>query len=478
MLQTVDVGEHSLEAYRSLVSDSLLEALVEQAEPLRGARILHVSATPYGGGVSELLRSVVPLQRGLGLDADWQVIAGDSSFFEVTKTIHNGLQGATEHIGDYERMVYAKTSEQNAERMGADYDFVFVHDPQPAALLQMHGKGKAHWIWRCHIDTSEPNPEVWEFVRGFLADYDAAIFTMPEFVPPGQPVQREEVIPPAIDPLSPKNLDLSDSTAREVIDWIGVNPDQPLLTQVARFDPWKDPMGVISAYRMVREHIPQLQLALVGSMALDDPEGWDIYRQITAESASDPLIHVFSNLTGVGNIEVNAFQRLSDVIVQKSTREGFGLVVSEAMWKGTPVVAGRAGGISLQMADGAGGALVETVEDCAKQVLEMIENPAWADHLGDLGKERVREHFLIPRLVVNELSLMQDIASEGRPAARAPSIKRDPFCGMALAKTQAITDSTDGGEVSFCSRACRERFYSQHSHLSKHLIEPGGGHDV
>jgi trehalose synthase len=329
-------------------------------------------------------------------------------------------------------------------------------------LAQTRGKDSAHWIWRCHIDTSEPNPEVWEYMRGFLTDYDAAIFTMPDFVPPGQPVQREEVIPPAIDPLSPKNLELSANTAQQVLDWIGITAGQPLLTQVARFDPWKDPMGVISAYRLVRDHVPDLQLALVGSMALDDPQGWEVYRQIRAESAEDPLIHVFTNLTGVGNIEVNAFQRLSDVVVQKSTREGFGLVVSEALWKGTPVVAGRAGGITLQMADGAGGVMVDGVEDCAAQILDLLQRPAHANKLGELGRERVRDHFLIPRLLLNEASLMQDLAKEaaGRVGAE-PKTRRDPICGMALSATSGIFEETPEGVLCFCSRACRDRHTAQ-----------------
>ena len=375
-LQTVEVGERSLTSYLNVVPIHILEALDREAEQLRGARILHLNATPYGGGVSELLRSGVPLLADLGLDVEWQVITGDEPFFRVTKAIHNGLQGDPRTLTQEEQRRVPR--HLGAERRACcedGYDFVVVHDPQPAAMLPLCGKGDARWVWRCHIETSAPNPETWAFLRGFLVDYDAAVFTLPDFVPPDLPIEHVAVIPPAIDPLSPKNLPLARVTARQVLDWIGVRLDTPLVTQVSRFDPWKDPLGVIEAYRLAREEVPGLQLALVGSMALDDPEGWDLYRQLQAEAAADPAIKLFTNLTGVGNIEVNAFQRLSSVVLQKSIREGFGLVVSESLWKGTPVVAGRAGGIPLQMADGAGGILVESTEAAAKALVELLADP-------------------------------------------------------------------------------------------------------
>ncbi|MHB1244516.1 MAG: glycosyltransferase, partial [Gaiellaceae bacterium] len=366
MLQTVDVGERSLDAYRGVAPDAILDKLRGLALELSGLRVLHVNATPYGGGVSELLRSGVPILNDLGLVAEWKVISGDDSFFSVTKAIHNGLQGAERSLTEAEQATYAATTERNAALLEEVYDVIVVHDPQPAGILSVHGRGESRWIWRCHIDTASPNPEVWAFLRGCLESYDAAIFTMREFLPPDLPIAHVEIVPPAIDPLSPKNLDIGEQTALQVLSWIGVDLERPLVTQVSRFDPWKDPLGVIAAYRLAREEVPGLQLALAGSMALDDPEGWEIYREIESASRGDPLIHVFTNLTGVGNIEVNAFQRLSDVVVQKSLREGFGLVVSEALWKGTPVVAGRAGGIPLQLADGVGGVLVESIEECAQ----------------------------------------------------------------------------------------------------------------
>ncbi|HEY5046252.1 MAG TPA: glycosyltransferase [Solirubrobacteraceae bacterium] len=410
MLQKVTVGRWSLDAYRGIVPGHILEELHEHAGALRGAHILHVNATAYGGGVSELLRSSVPLLRDLGLVVDWKVIGGNPDFFRATKALHNALQGAPRRLSDAEQAAYRQCNEENAATLDGGYDFIVIHDPQPLGLLQAHGKGEARWVWRCHIDTSEPNPETWAFLRPYLADYDAAVFTMPQFVPPDFPVQRVEVIAPAIDPLSPKNLELELDTARQILDWVGVDLPGRLVTQVSRFDAWKDPLGVIDAYRLVREEIGELQLALVGSMALDDPEGWDVYRQVSEAAERDELIHLYTNLTGVGNVEVNAFQRLSEVIVQKSIREGFGLVVSESLWKGTPVVAGRAGGIPLQMPEGVGGVLVDSVEECAAAMRTLLNDGELRDQLGRRGREHVREHFLLPRLLMEELRLLSSLS--------------------------------------------------------------------
>jgi trehalose synthase len=409
MLQRVAVGRWSLDAYDGVVPEGILRELRKQARRLEGARVLHVNATPYGGGVSELLRSSVPLLRDLGLEVDWKVITGGEGFFEATKALHNGLQGARRPPTSSERAAWIRCARENAASVDDSYDFVIVHDPQPAALASVHEQGSARWVWRCHIDTSEPNPDTWAFLRPYLARYDAAVFTMPEFVPPDLPVGRVRTIAPAIDPLSPKNFSLDEQTATQILDWIGVTVPGPLVTQVSRFDAWKDPLGVIAAYRLAREEVPELQLALVGSMALDDPEGWEVYGQVHEHAGEDPLIHLYTNLTGVSNVEVNAFQRLSDVVVQKSIREGFGLVVSESMWKGTPVVAGRAGGIPLQMPAGTGGVLVDSVEECAKAMVELLADRERGRALGASGREHVREHFLLPRLLLDELRLLASL---------------------------------------------------------------------
>ncbi len=410
MLQRVAVGRWSLDAYEGIAPGPILQQLREHARSLAGARILHVNATAYGGGVSELLRSSVPLLRDLGLTVDWKVIAGSQEFFHATKALHNALQGSPRSLTDSERSVYLDCARENAENLDGEYDFIVVHDPQPAGLLSMHGKGSAHWVWRCHIDTSEPNADAWRFLAPHLEGYDAAVFTMPDFVPPGLPITRVEFIAPAIDPLSPKNIDIDTAISSQILDWIGIDLPGKLVTQVSRFDTWKDPLGVIDAYRLVREEVGDLQLALIGSMALDDPEGWEVYSQLSEQAERDPLIHIYTNLTGASSVEVNAFQRLSDVVVQKSIREGFGLVVSESLWKDTPVVAGRAGGIPMQMPEGVGGLLVDSVEDCAEAMLSLLNDRELAEQLGQRGREHVREHFLLPRLLLEELELLSTLA--------------------------------------------------------------------
>ena len=403
MLQTVDVGVESLNNYRSLVTEEKVEEIRKLAHELNGARILHLNATPYGGGVSELLRSVIPLLRDLGLHVDWKIIFGDEKFFSVTKSFHNALQGAKFILNDELIEVYLSYNSRNAQLLEEQYDYIVVHDPQPLALLHFKGSGNSKWVWRCHIDTSEPNREVWNFLKPFAEEYDAAIFTMGKFVPPDFQLARISIIPPAIDPLSPKNMPIPASLCRRVISWVGVDLRKPLLTQVSRFDPWKDPLGVIDVYRMVKEDIPDLQLALVGSMALDDPEAWHIYSSISEYAKRDSDAYVFTNLTGVGNIEVNAFQQLSRVVIQKSIREGFGLIVSETLWKATPVVAGRTGGIPLQLEDGVSGFLCESNEDFAHKISYLFRSEEEAKIMGQRGKERVRDEFLIPRLVADEL---------------------------------------------------------------------------
>jgi trehalose synthase len=458
MLHTVETGVRSIESFRGIVQDELLDGLIEAAEPLRGARVVHVNATAYGGGVSELLNSVVPLWNGLGIVTDWKLIAGDEAFFRVTKKIHNALQGSAETLSAQERAVYLANAEKNARAFEERYDYVVIHDPQPAAMLAQGKRNGARWIWRCHIDTAQPNAEVWAFLRGLLEGYDAAVYTMREFVPPDLPIADVQIIPPAIDPLSPKNLDLPRHLAQQLLAWIGIDFEHPLVTQISRFDRWKDPLGVIEAYRIARESVPSLQLALVGSMALDDPEGSEMYRKVCAAARDDPLVRVFTNLTGVSNIEVNAFQRLSDVVVQKSIREGFGLVVSEALWKGTPVVAGRAGGIPLQMADGVGGVLVDSVAECGAQIVRLLEDPDAARALGAAGRERVRRRFLLPRLLRDFMLLLGGLGGAQRqPAAQAAQASRDPVCGMTV-EHGGVTLAHGGRMFHFCSEECRRRF--------------------
>ena len=409
-LELVRTKRKSVEDYQRIVGDEIIDEIHRLAQHLKGLRLLHVNATASGGGVAELLNSLAPLEEDCGLEVEWRVLCKHEAFFKATKSFHNALQGMELPLMPEAKQVYLEQNKQCAAMLSGEYDVVIVHDPQPAAMLQFIESPGPRWVWRCHIDTSDPNQDVWYFLRPFIQAYDVAVFTMPKFVPPGLSGPRIEFVVPAIDPLSPKNRALPKYLCREEVAEFGVDLSRPLMIQVARFDPWKDPQGVIDAYRLVKRELPELQLALVGAMVEDDPEGWEIHNSIREAAGTDKDIHIFTNLTGVGAHEVNCFQRVADVVVQKSIREGFGLVVSEALWKGTPVVAGNTGGIPLQMQNGVGGFLVDSVEECAEKVTYLLTHSDEAEAIARLGWERVRDNFLIPRLLLDELKLVRSLA--------------------------------------------------------------------
>ncbi len=403
-LRAVEVPPRRLEEYRGLAPDALLDETAALAASLDGARVLHVNATAYGGGVAELLASEVGLMRDLGIEAEWRVICPDEHFFGVTKRIHNAMQGQAVVLGGHDLRAYVERNRRCAAMLGDEWDVIVVHDPQPAALVASDSGAGAAWIWHCHIDTSTPDPATWELLRAFVLGYDAFVFTLPQFCPPGLDGERLAVIAPAIDPLTAKNQPLPCRLARQIVAGQGIDLSRPLVVQVSRFDPWKDPLGVVDAWRLARANVPGLQLALVGAMADDDPEGWAIYEQVRRATAQESDCHLLTNLSGIGPLEVNAFQREADVVVQKSLREGFGLTVSEALWKQTAVIGGNAGGIPLQIGED-GGLLVDDVDGCAAAIVRLLENDALADRLAHAGRERVRREFLTPRLVRDELAL-------------------------------------------------------------------------
>ncbi|HXV02951.1 MAG TPA: glycosyltransferase [Gaiellaceae bacterium] len=406
MLQPVNVGTKSLADYATILGRGLMAEIERLAGPMDGKRVLHLSATAFGGGVAEINYTLVPLMRSAGLDAEWRIIHGEDEFFNVTKKIHNALQGSPVGLTAEEAEVFHRYNASNAEQLDeSDYDFIIVHDPQPAAMIDHFPERRARWIWRCHIDLSEPNREVLEFLLPSLDRYDAAIFHRPEYVPATDKLPDAFIWPPAIDPLAPKNMALSGEDAAYIVDQFGIDVNRPVITQVSRFDPWKDPLGVIDAYRLAREEHPGLQLALVGSMAHDDPEGWEYYNQTVEYAAGDPDIFILSNLNNIGAIEVNAFQVHSAAVLQKSIREGFGLTVTEALWKARPTIGGRAGGIPSQIQDGETGWLVDSVEECAAACKEILADPAAAAVRGRRGKEYVRLNFLMPRLLRDWLAL-------------------------------------------------------------------------
>jgi trehalose synthase len=408
LLQPVSVGHKAIADYRHLAGQALIEEIRELAEPLKGKRVLHVSATAMGGGVSEILYALVPLMRDVGLETEWEIVLGREEFFNVTKMLHNALQGNPHGLSKRDWEIYDEYSQLNARELEGDWDIVIAHDPQAAALRTKLHDRDGRWVWRCHIDLSTPNAEVLDRMLPLLAPYDCTVFHMSNYVPSGVN-GKVEILPPAIDPLSPKNMALSPDDAAFVSNQFGVDVDRPLICQISRFDPWKDPLGVIDAYRRAKQDCEGLQLALVGSLATDDPEGWDYFQKTYKYAADDPDIKILNNLNNVGAIEVNAFQSQADVVLQKSTREGFGLTVSEALWKGRPTVAGDVGGIPLQIEDGVSGFLVNSAEETADRCLKILNDPELGKRLGRAGKEHVRTHFLMPRLLRDWLRIFSSL---------------------------------------------------------------------
>jgi trehalose synthase len=418
MLQPVAVGSKTLADYQHIVGRDLVEEIRELAEPLKGARVLHLSATAFGGGVAEILYTLIPLMKDVGLACEWQVIYGREEFFNATKLMHNALQGAPEDLSPEQWDVWRRYNEMNSRELSDGWDVCVVHDPQPAAMHQLVRDKAKSWIWRCHIDVSTPNPATIEQLLPYISEYPQSLFHVETYVPEGMH-GTVNIVPPAIDPLAPKNMALSPEDASYVCQQFGIDVDRPLLCQVSRFDPWKDPLGVIDAYRLVKEQVKDIQLALVGSMASDDPEGWDYFNATIAHAGGDPDIHILNNFNNVGAIEVNAFQSWADVLIQKSTREGFGLTVSEAIWKGRPFIGGNVGGIPLQVRNGISGYLVDDVEECAERAVDIVKDPALGKALGRRGKEHVRKHFLMPRYLRDYLRIMNEGLNGAAPAAAA-----------------------------------------------------------
>jgi trehalose synthase len=413
-MQRVNVGHKALADYNSLIGRALAEEIRTLAEPLQGKRMLHLSATAFGGGVAEIQYTLIPLMIDAGIEAEWRVIQGQEEFYDVTKTIHNALQGDERGLTDGQRAIFDGYNKLNADALvdADEWDVIVVHDPQPVAIPEFLQTTRPRWVWRCHIDLSTPNLDVLGFLAPRLAMYDACIFHMPTYVPHGAGLKEAVIWPPAIDPLAPKNMALAPDDAAYIVDQFGVDVSRPLMLQVSRFDPWKDPLGVIDAYREVKRVHPGMQLALVGSMAHDDPEGWEYWNRTQDYCNEDPDIFMFSNLNNVGAVEVNAFQVQAAVCIQKSIREGFGLTVSEALWKGRPTIGGRVGGIVCQIEDGETGYLVESAEECARRTLDILADPGATRDMTRRAKEHVRRRFLMPRLLRDWLALMHRMAGE------------------------------------------------------------------
>jgi len=400
MLPLVPVQPKHLDQYRGIASDDVLEEILTLADGLRGVRVAHINSTAHGGGVAELLYTLVPLMSSIGLEAEWHIMQCDSDFFTITKLFHNALQGMEIPVTEEMRSKYLSVCDENAADCDQEYDLVVVHDPQPCAMIAaMEGKhaGNAKWIWRCHIDSTFAREEAWEFLKQYINLYDGAVFTMEDYIKSPIDVPCLAFIPPSIDPLSAKNIIPEKRVQSDIANRYGIDEARPIMLQVSRFDPWKDPLGLVDCYREVKHKYRDVQLIYCASMADDDPEGWHYYEKTFHYSEGDPDIFLLSNQQGVGNVEVSAFQAMASVVLQKSLREGFGLTVAEAMWKRKPVVAGEVGGILLQVDEGVNGFLVDDIRDAADKVSLLLDSPATAQRMGEAGHDKVRRNFLSTR---------------------------------------------------------------------------------
>ena len=399
----------ALRDYEPIVGRPELDELYFLAEKLRGKTLKMVNSTALGGGVAEILTSLVPMLNELGISTRWDVITGDSDFFQVTKSFHNALQGGEYELTQQDRDLFEANDEKNRQQMKFEEDFVVIHDPQPLGLVVSKPGSHAKWIWRCHIDLSNPNPQVWDYLRPKVEKFDATIFSSPAFA-------RQLPVPqylfyPCIDPLSEKNKELDESDVQKVCDDFGIDRSRPILTQVSRFDRLKDPVGVVQAYQLVKKRV-DCQLVLAGGSASDDPEGVRVFEEVVEAAGGDPDIMIL-NLPPWSALEINALQRASTLIVQKSLREGFGLTVTEALWKGKPVIAGDVGGIPTQVIHELTGVLVHSVEDCAKQIERLLSHPEFAEELGNNGREHVKENFLMSASAKRCMVLLHILSGSG-----------------------------------------------------------------
>ncbi|ADD07373.1 putative glycosyltransferase, type 1 (homolog to trehalose synthase) (plasmid) [Natrialba magadii ATCC 43099] len=406
------LSDQTFDAYTDVTGRDRLERLRSLADTLADSRILHVNSTATGGGVAELLRSIVPVCNDLGIDTDWLVMDADDEFFEVTKAMHNALQGSGPPLTEDMKATYRTVNEQNARELadhGEEYDLAVIHDPQPLGMLDQLEEMMPETVivWRCHIDLTDPTAEYLAFVSEYTAQVDHGIFSRSDYI--GETaVPGTSIIYPSIDPVAEKNRSLEAETIATMCDRLDpLSFEDPLVTQISRFDPWKDQFGTLEAYRRASEDVADLQLALVGGMAGDDPEGLELYEQVAKEAATDPNVHVLTDLSDIG---VNVLQRESDVVVQKSLREGFGLVVSEALWKRTPVVGSDVGGIPLQIVDEETGYLVapDDATGAGERVVDLLENDERRARFGENAREHVQEHFLLPRQLVELLDVLAD----------------------------------------------------------------------
>jgi trehalose synthase len=396
--------------YEPIVGKQIINELYMLAGHLHGKRVQNINSTAVGGGVAEILHRMMPLLQELGVEATWDVIHGGEKFFWVTKKIHNGLHGASEEMTTEMVETFWETSRENLDAIKCDADIVFVHDPQPIALIEQRAQWKNKWLWRCHVDVSHPAPEIWKFLHSFIVQYDTAVFSAPQFSQV-LPIPQA-LISPSIDPLAEKNRELKQDEIDDVLHRFKLKSDKPMITQVSRFDFLKDPVGVIKAFKMVRKSV-DCQLVLAGGTATDDPESDVVLNEVKKEADGDPDVHVLTIPPG-SDLEINALQRASAVVIQKSIREGFGLTVSEALWKGRPMVASAVGGIPLQIKHRFSGLLCHSIEGAALAIKQLLNNRDYAAQLGENGREQVRAHHLLTNHLKDYLLLFLSLEHLGK----------------------------------------------------------------
>ena len=391
----------TLESYREVAPAGVVDLIYHLAEKLKGKSLLHVNSTKAGGGVAEMLHRLVPLFNNLGINTRWEVIEGNPLFYQTTKSFHNALQGQDQIISSQMYEEFVKVNRKNGRKINFDADLVVIHDPQPAGLIYKKPK-KTPWLWRCHIDISRPQRKVWSFLKEYVKNYDGAIFSLPSF---SQKLSISQFLMyPSIDPLSDKNKELTGEEIDGILSRFNVPRDKPIILQVSRFDRFKDPLGVIEAYRIVKKY-NDCYLILAGGGATDDPEGLEVLHEIKEAAKNDKDI-IILDLPPDANVEINALQRAATVILQKSTKEGFGLTVSEGMWKGKPVIGGAVGGITVQIVYGRTGFTVSSIEGCAYRIRYLLNNAETSERMGKNAKEYTRRNFLIMRHLCDYLALM------------------------------------------------------------------------
>ncbi|MEX2706711.1 MAG: glycosyltransferase, partial [Candidatus Freyrarchaeum guaymaensis] len=399
---------HSLEDYRDIVGDRVISQIHRLASRLYGKHIININSTYQGGGVAEILASLVPLMNDAGLDVGWRILHGSPDFFTITKKFHNALQGDRINFTEMKKRLYVQANEDFSVYTHIDHDCVIIHDPQPLPLIRFYKK-RQPWVWRCHMDLTNPNRDLWEYLKDFILRYDVIIFSCEKFKKSDLPVEQR-IIQPAIDPLSPKNMELSEKDISKYLRKFGIPRDKPIIAQISRFDKWKDPEGVIDVFKLVKKKV-DCRLVLCGSMAADDPESVDVCNILRESSRKLIENEEVILITSENSILVNALQRVADVVIQKSKREGFGLSVAEALWKGTPVVGSNVGCIPLQIKDGENGYLVDPYDKkgFAERIIKLLKNPELAEEMGRKGRETIKKHFLITRLLLDYLVLLNDL---------------------------------------------------------------------